>query len=198
MTPRTELLVAVALVALLTPQAVRAQTSSNQTPSAAVPDKPGVIFVERASTSAVVDAVDQSRRTVTLKRPDGQVVTLKAPPEIENFDQVRLGDRLRVDYLDAVALFVRQAGAPPETGETAAVGVAPKGDKPGAVTVNTTEVTAKVEAVDYGKRMLTLTGPGGNRRVVKVDDRVRRLNEVKAGDDVVVRHTESVVIAFQK
>lgn len=195
---RTDLLVAVALVALLTPQGVHAQAASNQAPSAAVPDKPGVVFVERASTTAIVDAVDQSRRTVTLKRPDGQVVTLKAPPEVQNFDQVRLGDRLRVDYLDAVALFVRKAGAPAQVGETAAVGVAPKGDKPGAVTVSTTELTAKVEDVDYAKRMLTLTGPAGNRRVVKVDDSVQRLNDVKPGDEVVVRHTESVVIAFEK
>jgi hypothetical protein len=33
---------------------------------------------------------------------------------------------------------------------------------------------------------------------VKVDERVKRLNEVKPGDEVVVRHTEAVAIAFSK
>jgi hypothetical protein len=59
-------------------------------------------------------------------------------------------------------------------------------------------MTAKVEAIDYDKRTVTLMGPQGNRRMVKVDESVKRLNEVKPGDEVVVRYTEAVAIAFSK
>jgi hypothetical protein len=38
---------------------------------------------------------------------------------------------------------------------------APAG-KPGAVVVEVAEIKAKVDAVDYGKRLVTLTGPAGN------------------------------------
>jgi hypothetical protein len=55
-----------------------------------------------------------------------------------------------------------------------------------------------VETIDYAKRSVTLRGPQGNRRVVKVDDSVQRLNDVKPGDEVVVRHTEAVAIAISK
>ena len=45
-------------------------------------------------------------------------------------------------------------------------------------------VTAKVEAVDQAKREVTLKGPLGNVVTFAVDERVKRLNEVKVGDEV--------------
>lgn len=188
----------VVAIALTAADAALAQSSSTQSPSAAVSDKPGVVQTERARATATVEAVDQSKRTVTLKRADGETVTLKAPPEARNLDQLRPGDTVRVEYVDAVAIFVRPATAPPQAAETATVAVAAKGEKPGVMTVDTVELTAKVEAVDYAARTVTLRGPEGNRRVVKVDDRVKRLNDVKPGDEVVVRHTEAVAITVDK
>jgi hypothetical protein len=43
-------------------------------------------------------------------------------------------------------------------------------------------VTASVEAVNYTNREVTLKGPRGNTITFVVDERVKRLNEVKAGD----------------
>jgi len=45
-------------------------------------------------------------------------------------------------------------------------------------------VTAKVEAIDQAKREVTLKGPLGNVVTFVVDERVKRLNEFKVGDDV--------------
>lgn len=45
-------------------------------------------------------------------------------------------------------------------------------------------VTAKVEAIDQAKREVTLKGPLGNVVTFVVDERVKRLNEVKVGDEV--------------
>ena len=45
-------------------------------------------------------------------------------------------------------------------------------------------VTAKVEAIDPAKREVTLKGPLGNVVTFAVDKRVKRLNEVKVGDEV--------------
>jgi len=156
------------------------------------------VYTDRTTATGTVESVDPANRTVTIKRSNGRTVTLKAPPEARNFDQIKPGDSVRVDYLDAVAILVRAATAPPQAAEDATVAVAPKGQKPAAVAVKTVEMTAKVEAIDYAKRSVTLVGPQGNRRVVKVDERVKRLNEVKPGDEVVVRHTEAVAIAFSK
>jgi hypothetical protein len=45
-------------------------------------------------------------------------------------------------------------------------------------------ITASVEAVDPGKREVTLKGPLGNTATFVVDQRVKRLNEFKVGDHV--------------
>ena len=45
-------------------------------------------------------------------------------------------------------------------------------------------VTASVEAIDFTNREVTLKGPLGNTVTFTVDQRVKRLNEVKVGDFV--------------
>jgi hypothetical protein len=45
-------------------------------------------------------------------------------------------------------------------------------------------VTAKVEALDQEKREITLKGPLGNVVTFVVDQRVKRLNEIKVGDEI--------------
>jgi Cu/Ag efflux protein CusF len=47
-----------------------------------------------------------------------------------------------------------------------------------------TSVTATVQAIDLDKREVTLKGPLGNVVTLTVDKRVKRLKEIKVGDDV--------------
>jgi hypothetical protein len=53
-------------------------------------------------------------------------------------------------------------------------------------------VTASVQAIDLEKREMTLKGPLGNVVTFTVDKRVKRLDEVKVGDDV----TADYYVAF--
>ena len=55
-------------------------------------------------------------------------------------------------------------------------------------------MTAHVYDIDYKNRTVTLTGPKKNTAVLKVDDSVKRFNEVKKGDELVIRHTEAFAI----
>jgi hypothetical protein len=55
-----------------------------------------------------------------------------------------------------------------------------------------TSVTAKVEAIDLAKREVTLKGPLGNVVSFVVDERVKRLNEVKVGDEVTAEYYVSL------
>jgi len=71
-------------------------------------------------------------------------------------------------------------------------------DKPGVVVADLLVTAATVEAIDLQKRTVTLRGPQGNAVTLKVDEQVKKFDQVKAGDEVVVRHTEAVAIAVQK
>jgi hypothetical protein len=176
-----------------TPAAPKAESPA--APKAEAPaGKPGVVVADVTRITATVEAVDQAKRTVTLKGPQGRTVILTVPPEAKNFDQIKVGDKLKAKYVDAVAIFVRKSSDPPDATETQAVAVAPRGQKPMAAAINTVEVSANVEKIDYQKRLITLKGPEGNVRTLKVDPRVKRLNEVKVGDDIVLRRTEAVAL----
>jgi Cu/Ag efflux protein CusF len=59
-------------------------------------------------------------------------------------------------------------------------------------------VTATVQAVDLEKRVVTLKGPEGNVFDVKVGPEARNLPQVKPGDMVVAKYSESVAIELRK
>ena len=173
---------------------VWAQAPADKPAATAPSGRPGVVIADVTVLNASVEAIDKDKRTVTLKGSGGRTVTLTVGPSAKNFDQVKVGDTVKIRFLDSVALFVRKSGEPAGATETQAVSVAPKGKKPEGIVVNTVEISAKVEKVDYDKRLLTLKGPEGNARTIKVDPQVKRLREVKVGDDIVLRQTEAVAL----
>ncbi|HEY6364368.1 MAG TPA: hypothetical protein VI585_06205 [Candidatus Binatia bacterium] len=156
--------------------------------------KPGAVVAQGASITATVEAIDYDKRTVDLKGPKGKVVTLKVGPEAKNFNQVKVGDRVTAKYFESTAIAVRKSGEPPFAEEMKAVQRAAPGGKPGGVAVETTEMTAKVEDIDYKARTVTLRGPQQKTVTLKVDKDVKRFNEVKKGDEIVVRRTEALAI----
>jgi Cu/Ag efflux protein CusF len=62
----------------------------------------------------------------------------------------------------------------------------------------TQSITATVEAIDAGKRELTLKGPKGNFVVIAVPDSVKRFPEIKVGDELAIQYTEAVVVELKK
>jgi hypothetical protein len=156
--------------------------------------KPGAVVADVVTLEATVESIDYQKRTVTLKGPEGTTKTLTVGKEVKNFDQIKKGDKVKADFLEEVALFIRKPTESPVGVESGVVGVAPKGKMPGMFNVNTVEITANVESIDYKKRTVTLRGPEGNLTTFKVDKRVKRFKEVKKGDQVVLRYTEAYAI----
>lgn len=159
--------------------------------------KPGVVVVDAASITATVEAIDYDKRTVALKGPRGNVVVLKVGPDVKNFKQIKAGDRVTTKYYESTAIFVRKPDEPPFAEEASAVQVAPPGQKPGAVAVETMEMRARVEEIDYKNRTVTLRGPQQKTATLKVGKEVKRFDQVKKGDEVVVRHIEAMAITVE-
>ena len=185
-------------LAAITGGELPAMAQSTAAPAPTAKAGPGVVVAETTSIKAKVDAVDVDKRLVTVTGPRGKTVTLKVGPEVKNFDQVKPGDELIVRYFESIALFVRKSGEPPAATEAAAVQVAAKGKKPQAVAVDTAEFTGTVEAIDYAKRRVTLKGSEGKTRTIKVAPSVKRFEQVKKGDQVVLRYTETIAFSVRK
>ena len=186
------------------PAAMLALTSCSSTPQgegttmvAAQKGVPGGVIVDTYKVTATVTAVDAASRKVTLTMADGAKTTVKAGPEVVNFDQIQVGDQVKATVAEQLVVFVRKNGEPANDGEAAAVALAPVGAKPGVVMANTVEVTAKVEAIDLGRRKATLRFPDGQSKTFRVRPDVD-MTKAKLGDEVVIRTTEAVAISVEK
>lgn len=62
-----------------------------------------------------------------------------------------------------------------------------------ATTFIVSTVTANVEAIDLENRIATLVGPSGEPLTVKIDDKVRNLDQVRVGDTVRVEFYEGLL-----
>ena len=192
---RSTLLSAAAIIALFAVSPLHAQ----QTQEA----MPGAVVAKVTTMLATVVDVDKATRMVTLRSDDGREQTIKAGPEVRNFDQIEKGDKVSAEYHESMAIFARKAeaaagAASPKTATYGTANLAPLGDKPGGLITDVTEVTTTVQEIDYAKRQVTLMGPSGKPRVITVSDRVENLEAVKKGDEVIVRYTEALAISVTK
>ncbi len=158
---------------------------------------PGGTIVETHTITAKVTAIDGANRRVTLLTPDGTKTTVKAGPEVVNFNQIQVGDHLKILVAEQLVVFARKSGERGSDHEAAAVALAPVGAKPGVLMANTVEVTAKLEALDLEHRQATLRFPDGTAKTFKVRKDVD-LTQRKIGDEVVFRATEALAISVQK
>ena len=172
-------------------------------------DNPGAIVTELVEWSGTVIAVDSDKKTATLQGPVGRVITVKAK-DPRNLDLAKVGANVRY----RLTICVRKSDGAPQAVETQPVQFAPKGQKQSAIVVNTTEVSANVEDINYPTRVIALKAPTGNWALVKpflaaygglaspefevqiftMSDAVERLPEIKAGDPVLVRVTEAIAL----
>jgi len=161
-------------------------------------DRPGIEMSSTAKISATVEAIDHEKRLVTLRGPEGNQVVLEVSEEARNLDQVEVGDTVEVEYYESVALFAQKPDGETDADVTISTARTPIGAKPGAGVAETVTIKATVEAIDYDTRMLVLRGPEGNTLTTRADDRVKRFNEVKLGDEIVVQYTRAFAISVRE
>ena len=87
--------------------------------------------VETVKMTATITAIDKATRDVTLKGPQGNEVVLTAGPEVKNFDKLKVGDQVNLDYIEALTLELKKGGGMPvaRTEKAGAAGAKP-GDSP--------------------------------------------------------------------
>ena len=164
-----------------------------------VASEPGKAAVVRAAEiSALVVSIDSKTRTVSLKGPRGNVVDIVVSDEVQNFDQIKLGDFLKVRYMQALALELQKAkiGSKGITAQGGAVTAAP-GERPAVAAAGEVTAIAKVTHVNKKAKTITLKGPRGNEVMLDVQN-PDQFKVVKVGDEVKVTYTEAVAISVEE
>ena len=177
--------------------AINSTAVAQQKESATNDAKPGKVVVEVLKLTGTVKAVDLQNKTVTVDGSGGRTVTVNAQ-NAKNLDQVKVGDKVNLKFTEELALFVRKSDAQPTASRTDMVALVPKGQKPAGLMARTVELTGTVESIDPKKRTVAVKGPAGNVRTFHVDKAVKSLDQVKPGDQIVLRFTEAVALSVVK
>ena len=149
---------------------------------------------EKTSTThatVAVTAIDKSARKLTVKMSNGEKALIQVPADVQEFEQVKVGDKIDVDYMQSVALGILPKGTKPSATEVEAAGPGMAGRQ--------MSVSAEVIKVDAANNQVTFKGPKGTHRIVTVQDPdlQARLPNLKPGQVVVLQYTEAVATAIQ-
>jgi Cu/Ag efflux protein CusF len=154
----------------------------------------GIDAVEVVKATATVEKINLEQRKVTLLLDDGKKKTYKVDSRVQNLAQVKVGDHLAMSFTEEIAIVVGKSNETPGAASSEQVSVAPNGDKPGVVMVETSAVSAQIVAVDAPNHRVTLLDPDGKKKTIKVSQKVTNLDDLKVGDTVDMLMTDSTVI----
>nr|WP_315594640.1 hypothetical protein [uncultured Cupriavidus sp.] len=144
--------------------------------------------------SATVVAIDAATRTISIKNKQGKVTDLQVGEDVRNFEQLRVGDTVTVEYTQALSVnLARQSGMRSSTEREISDRAAP-GARPGGMVGREVTVTADVVAVNAKTGMVTLKGPRGKMVDLHVED-PQQLKAVRRGDQVQAVYTEALAIS---
>jgi hypothetical protein len=136
------------------------------------------ISVESVKAAAIVESVDRNAGTIVVRIPGApEPSTYKVGHEVENFSSIQLGNRVKATVKEELSVYVLRDGQAP-----GADGAPEK-----------IAADARVLSVDPSYRLLKVQYSNGGNETFKVAVGVK-LNEMEAGDAVVIRPVEAVAL----
>lgn len=142
---------------------------------------------------ATVVSVDEETRLVTLAGPEGDHWAFTAGPEVQNFAQIKRGDRVIASYFEGFAIGLGPKGSGvKDRVDSVQVERAQKGEKPGVMVSKMVEAIGVVKAVDAADRTLRIEGVKNTVLLVVSED--VEFSEIKVGSEVEAVYIESYAI----
>jgi hypothetical protein len=162
--------------------------------------KLGVGLVTTYSADARITAIDPNARTVTLTFANGAVVTRKVSPALANFNALKVGDMVSVDFEDRLTLVVSPPNAKPPPDRALSVEAAVTTDQSAAgMVVDEAIANFWVTGVDPANGKVSLVNPAGgpvHTYSVATPEGRQLLPQVKPGDYVTAIDKQYLVAAI--
>jgi hypothetical protein len=150
---------------------------------------------EVSNVTATVEAIDQSRREVTLKKEDGTYEVLRVPDNVKRFESLKVGDTLKIRYYENIVLRLKEPGEP-DVNTTVKSTTPAAGGEPAGTKAAQRTITATITAIDPKVPSITFTGPKNWSYSSRVED-TKALAKVKVGDRVDITWTAATLMSFE-
>jgi hypothetical protein len=178
----------------MTPYLVAATVALMANTSAAQVTK--TLTGDTTTVTATVEAIDTTRREVTLLDSKGTHEVLTVPRSVKRFDSLKVGDKVKAHYYENIVLRLKAPGE--KAVDTAAVAATPApGEKPTGTLAGQRTITATITALDPAVPSVTFEGPNGWKYSSRVQDK-KALAQVKVGDRVDITWTQAALLSFDE
>jgi Cu/Ag efflux protein CusF len=149
------------------------------------------------TTSATIQAIDSTTRMVTLRDEKGQEDTFELGPEVKRFNELKVGDKVKMTYYESLVFLVRKPGdKAPSTAPTGAI-TPGRGSLPGATAAAQQKASVTVKAIDPKVPSITVTTDDG-RTVTRKINEAKYLEGLKPGDKIDITYTVAVVANIER
>jgi hypothetical protein len=161
----------------------------------------GIGGSETVTARATVQSVVQATRHIVLQTSTGETIPMVAGPRVINFDKIKAGDTVVVQFEQSVAYVLSPPNTKLPDSSLAVAGVgAAKGQNPaGAVGVRTV-ITGLVVGINPGNHTLQMVNPsGGSVQTIQVRSQagLKNFKLIKVGDTITAVASESLAIALE-
>ena len=151
---------------------------------------------ESVTATATIQAIDKTNRLVTLKDEKGAEDTMQVGPEMKRFDELKVGDKVKVTYYESLVLQVRKPGDPAPTSGDAAKVTKGTGASPSATLSLQQTTSVEVLAIDQKLPSITVKTADGRTVTRKVED-PKNLEGVKVGDKIDITYTQAAIMGVE-
>jgi Cu/Ag efflux protein CusF len=144
--------------------------------------------------SGTVTAIDKSARSVTVKTDAGETRSFQVPSDVKGFDKLKKGDKIDVEYTEAIAVAMMPPGTKLSASERTG---AMKSGKASGTAGKEITLSAQIMSVDTVKNTITLKGPKGQVETVDVadPDNQAKLSSLKPGQVMQFTYTEAMAVS---
>jgi Cu/Ag efflux protein CusF len=154
------------------------------------------VMSEIKTQSGVVEAIEAQSRSVTIRKPDGTVVTTVPGPEVKRFEEIKVGDKVNARYYENLVIRVKPPGEPAVDADVKDA-IASGQTLPGGTKARQRTLTCTITAIDLATPTITFTSANGWKYTSKVRDK-SNLDKVKVGDKVDIIWTDALLVSIER
>jgi hypothetical protein len=151
---------------------------------------------DTVTATVTIQAIDKTNRLVTIKDESGVEDTMQVGPAMKRFDELKVGDKVKVEYYESLVLQVRKPGDAVKTGGDSAKLTPGTGAAPAATLSRQQTTTVEVLAIDQKVPSITVKTADGRTVSRKVEDR-KNLEGVKVGDKIDITYTQAAIMSVE-
>ena len=146
--------------------------------------------------TATIQAIDSTKRTVTLRDDMGNEDEFAVSSDMKRFDELKVGQKLVVTYYESLVLQVLKPGEQGLGSTSESALTRGKGALPAATLASQDRRTVTVKEVDPAVPSVTVTTEDGRTVTRKIEDK-SLLNRVKVGDRIDITFTRALITAIE-